>query len=173
MSKRDSLPYRKAAYAFLVDNTGKKVMSKDSKTFMTFPGGGVDRGENLEKAVRREVLEETGAIISKNLKLVADVKRDYYPEWPGKIPKKIKRYKQFRGEHIYIFVGSVDKFIKPTSDEDDDWKGKPTSWFIPIAKIIKLTEKQEIHQPQEDRAFRATQKAILSTILYTKFKPIK
>ena len=63
---RKKLPYRKAAYAFLLDKTGKKVMCKDSKTFITFPGGGVDPGESIEKAVRREILEETGAIINKD-----------------------------------------------------------------------------------------------------------
>lgn len=163
---RKKLPYRKAAYAFLID--GQKIMAKDSKTFMTFPGGGVDPGESIEKAVRREILEETGAVLDKNLKLVADVKRDYYPAWPGNVPKKIKRYEQFRGEHVHIFVGTVKEFKTPTSDEGDDWKGPTKSWFIPITKVIKLTEKQEKKQPCEDRAFRATQKAVLSSLLYCK-----
>ena len=66
---REKLPYRKAVYAFLID--GQKIMAKDSKTFMTFPGGGVDPGESIEEAVRREILEETGAVLDKNLKLVA------------------------------------------------------------------------------------------------------
>lgn len=169
--KRAKLPYRRAAYAFLIDKTGKKVMAKNSKTFMTFPGGGVDKGESLIKAVRREILEETGAIINSDLKLVADVKRDYHPAWPGKVPKKIKRYKQFRGEHIFIFVGTVKKFVPPTSDEGDAWKGTVKSWYLPISRVIKLTESQEKKQPVEDRAFRATQKAILNSLLYTKFKP--
>lgn len=124
---REKLPYRKAAYGFLLDNTGKKVMCKNSKTFMTFPGGGIDPGETIEKAVRREILEETGAIINKDLKFIMDVKRDYHKDWAGNIPKKIKRYKKFRGEHIYIFVGSIEKFTKPTSNEDDEWIGKPST----------------------------------------------
>jgi ADP-ribose pyrophosphatase YjhB (NUDIX family) len=168
---RQNLPYRKAAYSFLLDKTGKKVMCKNSKTFMTFPGGGVDSGESIEKAVRREILEETGAIINKDLKFVMDVKRDYHKDWAGDVPKKIKRYKQFRGEHIFIFVGSVNKYVKPTSDEGDDWKGKISSWYLPIKKVIKLTEKQELLQPLEDRAFRTCQKSILSTLLYTGYKP--
>jgi 8-oxo-dGTP pyrophosphatase MutT (NUDIX family) len=138
---------------------------------MTFPGGGVDPYESIEKAVRREILEETGAIINNDLKFVMDVKRDYHKDWPGDIPKKIKRYKQFRGEHIFIFVGSVNKYIKFTSDEGDEWKGKSSSWFLPIKKVIKLTEQQELIQPIEDMAFRACQKSILSTLLYTHYKP--
>ena len=100
-----------------------------------------------------------------------DVKRDYHKDWPQNIPKKIKRYKKFRGEHIFIFVGSVNKYIQPTSDEGDDWKGKVSSWYLPIRKVIKLTERQEIIQPLEDRAFRSCQKSILSTLLYTSYKP--
>jgi 8-oxo-dGTP pyrophosphatase MutT (NUDIX family) len=173
-SKRDKLPYRKAAYAFLID--GNKVIAKNSKTFMTFPGGGIDKGESMEKAVRREILEETGAIINKDLKLVTNVKRDYYPEWPGNVPKKIKRYKEFKGEHVFIFVGTVDKFVKPTSDEGDEWKGSTKSWFIPISKVIKLIEAQQKLQPPEDMAFRASQKGVLGGILYCqthKNPPIK
>ena len=94
-----------------------------------------------------------------------------HKDWPGDIPKKIKRYKQFRGEHIFIFVGSVNKYIKFTSDEGDEWKGKSSSWFLPIKKVIKLTEQQELIQPIEDMAFRACQKSILSTLLYTHYKP--
>lgn len=171
MSNRKKLPYRRAAYAFLIDKTGKKVIAKDSKTFMTFPGGGVDTGESLIKAVRREVLEETGAIINSDLKLVIDVKREYDPSWPGTVPKKIKRYAKFRGEHIFIFVGSVKKFVAPTSDEGDAWKGSVSKFYMPITKVVKLTEKQEVKQPQGDMGFRAAQKAVLNSILYTKYKP--
>lgn len=159
--KRDKLPYRKEVSVFLID--GNKVMAQDSKTFMIFPGGGVDKGESLEKALRREVVEETGAIINSDLKLVADVKSDFYPEWAKVSEKRKKRYKQFRGGHIFIFVGTVKNFVKPTSDEGDDWKG---NFWMPISKVIKRTQVQEKTQHINNRAFRATQKSILNTILY-------
>jgi 8-oxo-dGTP pyrophosphatase MutT (NUDIX family) len=161
---RDKLPYRKEVSVFLIDKN--KVMAKDSKTFMIFPGGGVDPGESLEKALRREVVEETGAIINTNLKLVAEVKSEFYPEWANISEKRKKRYKQFKGGHIYIFVGTVKEFVKPTSEEGDAWTGYSKRWFLPITKVIKMTENQEKKQHPNDRAFRATQKAILSTILY-------
>lgn len=161
---REKLPYRKEVSVFLIDKN--KVMAQDAKTFMIFPGGGVDSGESLVKALRREVVEETGAIMNNDLKLVAEVKSDFYPEWAEVSEKRKKRYKQFRGGHIYIFVGTVKEFIKPTSDEGDDWKGSQKSWFLPITKVIKMTEVQEKKQHPNNRAFRATQKAILNTILY-------
>jgi 8-oxo-dGTP pyrophosphatase MutT (NUDIX family) len=158
---RVNLPYRKEVSVFLID--GNKVMAQDNKTFMTFPGGGVDKGESLEKALRREVVEETGAIINTDLKMVAEVKADFYPEWAKVSEKRKKRYKQFRGGHIFIFVGTVKKIIKPTSDEGDDWKGKI---WMPITKVIKRTNEQEKSQHINNRAFRAAQKSILSTIMY-------
>jgi 8-oxo-dGTP pyrophosphatase MutT (NUDIX family) len=118
-------------------------MEKDAKTFMIFPGGGVDHGESLEKALRREVVEETGVIINSDLKLVAEVKSDIYPEWDEVSEKRKKRYKQFRGGNIYIFVCTIKEFVKPTSDEGDDWTGSNKSWFLPINKAIKMTETQE------------------------------
>jgi 8-oxo-dGTP pyrophosphatase MutT (NUDIX family) len=161
MSKRTKLPYRKEVSVFLID--GNKVMAQDNKTFMVFPGGGVDKGESLEKALRREVVEETGAIINNDLKLITSVKADFYPAWAKVSSKRMKRYKEFRGGEIYIFIGTVKKFVKPTSDEGDDWKG---AYWMPISKVIKRTNEQEKKQHINDWAFRATQKAILGTILY-------
>jgi len=158
---RDKLPYRKEVSVFLIK--GNQVMAQDNGKFIIFPGGGVDPGENLKTALKREVLEETGAIIDNNLEFIADVKSDFYPEWANVSEKRKKRYKKFKGGHIFIFVGTVKKMVKPTSDEGDDWKGK--SWMS-IKKVIKLINEREKTQHINDRAFRSTQKAILSSILY-------
>lgn len=160
MSNRLKLPYRKEVSVFLID--GNKVMAQNKKTFMVFPGGGVDKGESLEQALRREVIEETGVIINKDLKLIVDVKSDFYPDWAKVSEKRKKRYKKFRGGHIYIFVGTVKDVVNPTSDEGDDWKGK---MWMPIKKVISLIEKQEKKEHINSRAFRAAQKAILNTLL--------
>ena len=169
MSKQK--PYRKEVSIFLIHESKKKelsVLAKNAGTFMIFPGGGVDKGESIEDACRREVLEETGITINK-LKFISDVKSDFYPEWAQISAKRKKRYKRYKGGHIFIFVGTIKKTEKPKGCEDnDDWKGDITKYFMPIKKCIKLTETQEKKQHINNRAFRGVQKAILNSILVFK-----
>lgn len=47
------------------------LLTKNKKRGMEFPGGKVELGESLEAAAKREVYEETGAIIQK-LKLIGE-----------------------------------------------------------------------------------------------------
>jgi ADP-ribose pyrophosphatase YjhB (NUDIX family) len=46
-----------------------------------FPGGGVERGEEIEAALAREVLEETGAIITHPAELIGVY--SHFHEYPG------------------------------------------------------------------------------------------
>lgn len=158
---RELLPYRKEVSIFLIK--GNKVMAQDNGKFIIFPGGGVDTGETLKTALKREVLEETGVIINNDLSFISDVKSDFYQEWADISDKRKKRYNKFKGGHIFIFVGTVKEIKTPTSNEGDEWSG---NIWIPITKVIKLINEREKNQHPNDRAFRSTQKAILSSILY-------
>ena len=42
---------------------------------------------------------------------------------------------KFRGERAHFFIGEVKKFVKPTSDEGDEWKGKKTMSLSTAYKI--------------------------------------
>jgi ADP-ribose pyrophosphatase YjhB (NUDIX family) len=47
--------------AFVQDSSGRVLLQRRSDNgFWNMPGGGVELGENLETATKREVLEETG-----------------------------------------------------------------------------------------------------------------
>ena len=94
MSKKDL--YRPNVAMIIVSNNypQKKeifiAQRNDLLDIWQFPQGGIDKGEEVEEALFRELEEEIG---TKKAKIVAE-----YPEWisydfPEKIAKKMKPYK--------------------------------------------------------------------------------
>jgi len=60
MISKEKLVFRPAAYAVVI-NDGKILLMKTKTTGKYwFPGGGIDLGEKLENAMKREVREEAG-----------------------------------------------------------------------------------------------------------------
>ena len=140
---RQNLPYRETSDCFLTYN-GKlvarvQINQKNNNTFMSFPGGGIDKGESAIKGAKRECMEEVGAKL-KSLKHIITVDWDWFPEWAD-TPKRQDRYKQFRGEKVHLLVGEVKEFVKPTSNEGDDWAGKKLMTIPSVIKIIETNMK--------------------------------
>jgi len=135
---RAHLPYRETSDCFLLykNKLVARVMknNNDGSTYISLPGGGIDENEMPINGAKRECLEEVGAKLN-SLKNIITVCWDWYPEWAD-TPKRIARYKQFRGEKIHIFIGTVNKFILPTSDEGDEWSGKKLISLLMASKIL-------------------------------------
>ena len=70
---------------------------------MSFPGGGIDKGEDAIKGAKRECMEEVGAKLN-SLKCVITVDWDWFPE-QADTPKRQERYKQFRRERVNLIIG--------------------------------------------------------------------
>jgi 8-oxo-dGTP pyrophosphatase MutT (NUDIX family) len=167
---RSRLPYRETSDCFIFYR-GKVVCrvvrnKTTNSEYLSFPGGGVDKGESILAAAKRECMEEVGAKLS-SLKLVASVHWDWFPEWADN-PKRQQRYKQFRGELVHILVGTVDKFVKPTSTEGDDWKGKK---LMSLAAVLKKHKQLKDHPNMYP--YRMTQYSVLSTLNLIKSKNVR
>jgi mutator protein MutT len=80
------LPYRQSVYGFILNDKNQilLVFKKNSKMW-DFPGGGIDTGESLEQAIRREVLEELGI---NNISILHISNLTYKYDWPEKEMEK-------------------------------------------------------------------------------------
>jgi len=167
MKSRLNLPYRETSDCFLLYK-GKLVArtainANTNKKYLSLPGGGIDKGETPLQGAKRECLEEVGAKL-KSLSIACTVCWDWFPEWADN-PKRKDRYKKFRGEKIHIMVGEVDEFIKPTSNEGDDWKGKK---LMSLANAIKVMQEGSDHQNMYP--YRIAQLTVLNILKYTENK---
>jgi putative (di)nucleoside polyphosphate hydrolase len=103
----------------------------DMKDVWQFPQGGIDKGEDVEEALFRELEEEIG---TQRVKVIAE-----YPEWisydfPEKIAKKMKPYK---GQTQKYFLLKLKKKAKINIDtkhpEFDDYK------FVSMDEVLEMT----------------------------------
>ena len=77
---RSKLPFRKNCEGYFVDGKGNVLARKTEYDVVVFPGGGVDDGEDVDKAIIRETFEETGAIV-KNIKKLGNLKFVWSEDW--------------------------------------------------------------------------------------------
>lgn len=57
---KDKFVFRPSAYGIILDDDKAVFMENKSNGKLWFPGGGVEIGETLEDALKREIMEETG-----------------------------------------------------------------------------------------------------------------
>jgi 8-oxo-dGTP pyrophosphatase MutT (NUDIX family) len=86
-----------------------------------FPGGGVERGEEIETAIAREVLEETGVIISKPPSLIGIY--SHFDDYPGDhiVLFKIDDWRRERipapnveiAEHGFFALSALPELLSP------------------------------------------------------------
>src|SRR3989344_9180786 len=104
---RSKLPFRKNCEGYFVDGKGNVLARKTEYDVVVFPGGGVDDGEDVDKAIIRETFEETGAIV-KNIKKLGNLKFVWSEDW-AQTEKQKKRYEIYQGEDMHFFSGMIEK----------------------------------------------------------------
>ena len=162
---RSHLPYRLTTDAFLIYNG--KILASDKKFYIQFPGGGIDPGETPLQAVKREIKEEVGCTVE-GLKDIATIRSDWWESWTENKPKRLERYKQFRGEEIHLFVGYIKSFGKPTSQEGDAWPIPIKKHLMSPEQLIKKIEPILLTTHPNFLCYATNQLAIIKMIKYFK-----
>ncbi|NOQ38179.1 NUDIX domain-containing protein [archaeon] len=117
---------RKASRAIVINNSKIALLFVSKHNYHKLPGGGVESGEDLETALHREILEETGC----NIKIKQDI---------GMIIE-YRDDKDMRQES-YCYLAEVDGEIKePSFTEEEKDDGFKLIW-VTIDDAIALLKK--------------------------------
>lgn len=131
--EKDRLDYelRKAARALVFDGDNKiALLYVSNKTYHKLPGGGLEGGEDIESALRREVIEETGCevIIKEELGMTIEF-RDQFEQ----------------KQESYCYVADLKRIIgQPNFTEQELAEGFALKW-VDSDEAIKIIEND---QPQ-------------------------
>lgn len=99
---------------------------KENETYWVFPGGGVEEGESLEEALKREMMEELSVEIE-----ILDLVFEYH----------FKTDHQDDDEYFYdcrIIGGKIGKGMGPEYQPDSHYHGTHEIALLPLNKIKDL-----------------------------------
>ena len=141
---------RKSARAVVLNGRGEMATQYlNTYTFHKLPGGGVDRGETLEQALKREVLEEVGCDceITHKLGLVIEYRNKY--------------------KLLHISFGFVAKvvgeLVAPTLEAGEIEEGQETLWLPPTEVLQRM--KKDTPGKFEGHFILAREKAFLAEFM--------
>ncbi len=126
---------RKASRAIVFDQEKKIALLHSTKnSFHKLPGGGVEVGEDLEAALRREVLEEIGGEIT-NIRELAVIE-----EYRNK-------FELHQLSYCFIAYLSGEKGL-PHLDEGEIAEGFVTEWLSLDEAVVTLEKETDIQDYQ-------------------------
>ena len=130
-----SKPLRKASRCFLFHDN--KILINDWGYYLEIPGGQIERAETPEKAVKREIREETGCSV-KNLKLLSEIKYDW--------KKGGYTNPKYQGEKVFLFAAEVKNFGKNDNVDGDAWEGNIKNYLMSLKTFIKKLEQKKYYK---------------------------
>jgi 8-oxo-dGTP pyrophosphatase MutT (NUDIX family) len=136
--KKASEAYRPRVELFIHDGKGNVLANKSDKGWQ-FPGGGVEDGQDLFEAAKREALEEAGYNIKNLKKLSPEASKIPWPEWYKEVARK-KGRGQFEGQLTNPIVAQIGKKNEKLYGSEGDALTKLK--FVPLKKLIRDGEKR-------------------------------
>ena len=162
MSDPSKLPYRPCVGVMLVNAAGKAFVGKRIDTqegdWWQMPQGGIDVGEDLREAARRELAEETG-VLDDHAHFIAQTREELLYDLPDELIGKLWKGR-YRGQRQHWFLA---RFTGSDSDirldahqppEFCDWK-----WVEP--EILP-----ELIIPFKKRVYRAALRTRSKCVLH-------
>lgn len=130
---------RIAARGIILD--GENILLLYTKRYddYSFPGGGVDKSENLEEGVKREINEETGA---QNIEILSE-----YGIYDEMKPIHKKNY-DYINMISHFFVCDIHKELGKTNLEDYEIKNGMDARWINIYEAIAHNKEVIKNQPE-------------------------
>ena len=126
--KNNDYKLREAARAIVLDDKNKIAFLNVGHEFHKIPGGGVKKGESLEKALHREMYEETGCTV----KIIKEL---------GKIIEYKDKFGEKHISYCYV-VQKIKKLSSPKFTKQETKDGYKLSW-IKIEDAIKISKKDK------------------------------
>lgn len=130
------LTWRVSVYGFIIHNHTLLLHKNQDEKLYDIPGGGVELHENLEEALKREALEEAGAVIKVG-KLVHHVADYFYHS----------DHKQFFKTLQLFYQAELIGDLQSPTDERTEWVGLVPPELVPEYALPKgvLTAWERLH----------------------------
>lgn len=140
------LPYRNSAGVCLFNKEGKVLIAErsDNPTHWQLPQGGIQVGEDPDRAVFREMKEEIG---TDNAKIIGEVPERLRYEFPDYVPERHKMFKgKYRGQEqvwfAMLFLGddseiNLDSSLDPEPAEFIAWRWADLSEIVDLIVEFK------------------------------------
>lgn len=139
---REALRFRVSVYAIVIDDSRLLIMNNKSTDKLAFPGGGIELGEYVEHALKREVREETGIEIK--IERLLDFKEHFFYYDP--------KSQAFHSFMLYFFCHPLNTDLLMDIEVEDDeskmprWMPlrdlEPDDFFGPNQEVFALLRKE-------------------------------
>lgn len=130
---------KKRATAIIIENNNILLIKrvKPNTEYYVFPGGGVEKGETLEEALKREVIEELNLDV-KQYKLMFSFKNTSTPKYISK-----------QADNRFIYVFEIKKYSgnPKIGGPEKERMNKENQYHLEWVPVSKLKEVKNL-QPQ-------------------------